>query len=88
MSGQEAIEAQGNGVCIRYATTTESLRSMASSATALVRSTVKSTEFRCRRAGLNGASRSTFPSRQNDQFFPNDLFFLELTSSIIPALLR
>ena len=44
---------------VRYATTIESLRSMASSATAFVRSTVSSTEFICRRTGSNGASSST-----------------------------
>lgn len=43
----------------RYATTIESFRSMASSATAFVRSTVRSTEFICRRTGCIGASRST-----------------------------
>lgn len=44
---------------IRYATTTQSLRSIASSATALVRSTVRRTEFICRRMGSKGASNST-----------------------------
>lgn len=38
----------------------QSFRSIASSATALVRSTVRMTEFICRRIGSNGASRSTF----------------------------
>lgn len=46
-------------VCIRYATTTQSLRSMASSATPLVRSIVRRTEFICRRIGSKGASSST-----------------------------
>ena len=53
----------GRGVAgwgsVRYATTMLSLRSMASSATALVRSTVSRTEFICRRIGSKGASRST-----------------------------
>lgn len=44
---------------VRYAMTIEALRSMASFATALVRSTVNNTEFFCRRVGLNGASSST-----------------------------
>lgn len=47
------------GADIRYATTMESLRSMASSATALVRSTVSRTEFIWRRRGSKGDSRST-----------------------------
>lgn len=41
--------------------TIESFRSMASSATALVRSMVRSTEFICRRKGSKGDSRSTTP---------------------------
>lgn len=45
---------------VRYDTTTQSLRSIASSATAFVRSTVKRTEFICLRIGSKGASRSTF----------------------------
>lgn len=44
---------------VRYATTIESLRSIASSATALVRSTVRRTEFICRRNGSKGDSSST-----------------------------
>ena len=50
----------GKSKNVRYATTTQSFRSIASSATALVRSTVRSTEFICLRIGSNGASRSTF----------------------------
>lgn len=46
-------------VYARYAMTIESWRSMASSATALVRSTVRRTEFICRRRGSNGASSIT-----------------------------
>lgn len=44
---------------VRYATTIESRRAIASSATALVRSIVSRTEFFCRRVASKGASSST-----------------------------
>ena len=52
------------GASVRYETTTQSFRSMASSATAFVRSMVRRTEFICRRMGSNGASKSTVSLHQ------------------------
>ena len=53
------IVARLSNLDARYATTTQSLRSIASSATALVKSTVRRTEFICRRMGSKGASSIT-----------------------------
>lgn len=55
----QAAHGAGEGERIRYETTTQSLRSIASSATALVRSMVSRMEFICRRIGSNGASSKT-----------------------------
>jgi len=69
----------------RYATTIESFRSIASSTTALVRSTVSNTEFICRLIGSKGASRSTSES-VSTQFLVAEYF--GHTPSIVPAAVR
>lgn len=72
---------------VRYATTMESFRSIASSTTALVRSTVRSAEFIWRRNGSKGASSSTDNRQLQLNSLTSEGFFAH-TPSIIPTSIR